>query len=475
MINREQTISNTNLNTPFGVLTDTEILQMSVVQGKRVLQSFLLPSDVNEPGKLVEHLWQLGLTTVWVMPATTLSRTITSSWFESLHGRWVVIVHSNPREPSRPSSTLLWPKGGGRQQERRLTLALPEHAGWNWALADARSLLATVTYLSQVLARPVIDAPDLVAHQLLTELTSDQPGAWLHSSTADLHALATQTGSPITIMERARDLVWMRPLTLAEQRQKYLHKYTHLSWELEACMGVQLGIEAPQYSANGRAYDGQHPGIWRINAERAGSVFDGKRLPSCLDAEWMSTPQVKCCRDIGYQVEVREGYFWPQSHTLIKRWSTRLWQAGERLQTQPQTYRHAQARANAAHTITQLAQSSVTILVQGEDKQGWARPDWGEQIIGRTRAMLFAHLVSLVRKVTMPVLIDSDALWVVSNDPNPLTAAPELVAARRWKGYSTGYEAPLPLSREIKEIFRTVEHAGQAVMALNTLAGEIFS
>lgn len=188
----------------------------------------------------------------------------------------------------------------------------------------------------------------------------------------------------------------------------------------------------------------------------------------------MSTPQVKCCRDIGYHVHVREGYYWPQSHQLLKRWATTLWQAGERLYTHPHSYRHAQARTNASHTIKLLAQIAMTILAQEKTAGGWSRPDWWAQIIGRGRATLFAHLAGLARKGTMPVLIAGDVLWVVSDDPNPLTVVPDLVGASRWRGYTVGYEVPLPLSNEVREVFRTTEHAGQVARTLDTLANEDF-
>src|SRR5436305_1698665 len=81
-------------------------------------------------------------------------------------------------------------------------------------LPDARSLLATVTYLDQTLARPVIDSPDLVAHQMLTDLTLDQPTSWLRSSPLDLSNLHTKDGAALSLIEIVRDLEWMRPLTL---------------------------------------------------------------------------------------------------------------------------------------------------------------------------------------------------------------------------------------------------------------------
>jgi hypothetical protein len=89
---------------------------------------------------------------------------------------------------------------------------------------------------------------------------------------------------------------------------------------------------------------------------------------------------------------------------------------------------------------------------------------------------MFAHLVQLVRKGTMPILITPDAFWVVSNDANPLTAVPGLVTASRWKGYAVGYAVPLPLSGEVRAIVHTMQQqADQAAVALDALAGEGFS
>ena len=498
MIHKTDTISTINSNT-IGVLTDSEVQMISVVQGKRTLRSVLLPADASEPGGLLAFLWQAGLTSVWVMPGTTLSRTATCGWFEQASPYWVVVTHPDPREPARPHCAFLWPKGGGQREARRLAFVFPERIGWDWVLPDAKSLLATVTYLDQVLAKHLIDSPDLIAHQLLTDLTQDQPLTRLRALPTELYTLLRGGETPSSVIEKnTRDLslplpannslplptnnslplpankMWMRPLTLAEQRQRYLHKYVHLSRCLEACMAVPLGVGEATYSSNGRAYDGMRPGLWRVYAEPAGSIFDGKHLPRCLSDEWMSTPQVKCCQDISYQVSVREGYYWPQSYEPLTLWAKTLWQAAERLHTHPQSYRHGQGRANAFQTIKQLAQRGIAILAEDEQRGGWARLDWWTQIVGRSRAMLFTHLAGFARKGTMPVLVDGDALWVVSDDPNPLTAVRGLVTVQRWKGYLVGYEVPLPLSHEVKAVFRTVEHPDQVAMALDTLAGEVF-
>jgi hypothetical protein len=461
MINRNNPNSIIGSGTTIGALTESEVLLVETVGGKRVLRSLLLPAKASELGGLVEFLWQADLTEVWVLPATTLSQTVTCAWCEQAHPHWTTVVHPAPGNPARPSCVLFWSREGSLRPGRRLALAFPEHSGWRWVLPDAKSLLATVTYLDQVLGRPVADAPELVAPQLLTELTADQPTTSLRASQLDLSHLPTSDGMSPPILQSAREFAWMRPLLLAEQRQRYLHKYTHLSLVLEAATSVQLGAGVPQHSPTGRAYDGRHPGLWRVEAEPAGSLFDGRRLPSCLEGEWMSTPQVQCCRTIGYQVHIREGYAWPEAHSVLQRWATTLWQAAERLHTRPQLFRHRQASANASSTITKLAELGLAPLAQ-------------EQAVGGSRAALFAQLVRLVRKGTMPVLVAHDALWVVSNDPDPLTTVPGLVTARPWQGYSDGYVDPLPLSEEVQAAFRTTEEASQLAQRLDTLARDVF-
>lgn len=468
MIKREYTPTR-NQNATEGVLTDTEVVVADVIQGRRTLRSIPLLADETQLNTLLELLWQTGLSTVWVMPGTALSCTATCASLEAASPQWVVVVHPEQQEPARPLSALVWPKGGGQREARRLTIVFPENAGWGWTLADARSLLATVTYLNTILPRSTVDSPDLVAHQLLADLALDQSTTF----PLDCSTLTDSDGTAIPIMESAQEVAWMRPLTWMEQRQKYLHKYAHLSHHLEACRTVRLGTGEPQYSAHGQACDGLRPGIWRVSAEPAGSIFDGKRLPGSLDRVWMSTPEVQYCRDIGYRIQVREGYYWTESQELLKRWATTLWQAGESLHVQPQVYRHIQARANVAHTIKTLTRLGVAIIGQEKATGGWSRPDWWAHIVGRSRATLFAHISRLVREGTMPVLVDGDAFWVVSNDPNPLAAVPGFINTRRWRGYAIGYEAPLPLSREVREAFRTAEHASQLSSVLDTLAGEV--
>src|SRR5438105_5601722 len=92
-----------------GVLTDTEVLLVDPVQGKQVLRSNLLPLDADKLSVLLEYLWQLGLSEVWILPATSLSLTARCAWFEEINDSWVSVVHPNASEPERPLCALLFP------------------------------------------------------------------------------------------------------------------------------------------------------------------------------------------------------------------------------------------------------------------------------------------------------------------------------------------------------------------------------
>lgn len=470
-MNRTDYLSLKTRKIPFGVLSDHELLLAEEVQGKRVLHSRLLHTDEDEIGGLLEQLWNAEVNTVWVMPETRIARIATCAWLERARPQWTMLIHPNPQEQTRPVSAQFWPLRSEDQPARRLALAFPAQAGWGWNLSDATGLLATVTYLDQVLGRPVIDTPERLAQQLLTEATMKLPVASWRSSPVDLTTLLCSDGTPVPWQAGARDLNWMRPFTLVEQRQKYLHKYTHLFRYAEAALDIPFGMGAPMHDSTGRSCDGTRPGIWRGQVERMGSVFDGTRLPAAFDGEWMSTPLVKCCRSIGYQVSIREGYYWPQSQTLLHRWANMLWQAAEALQRHPQRFRHQQARANVIRTLQLAQQKGVHQIAQDQAAGGWGRPDWWTQLVGRSRALTFAHLVPLVRKGTMPVLITPDAFWVVSNAFNPLVAVPGLISPARWNGYAAGYTVPLSLSSEVRTIFHDMQsQPEQAALALDALA-----
>src|SRR5437764_542342 len=378
-----------NPNTIQGALTDTDFTLVGMVGGKRALQSIPVPPQMSDWSTLFTHAVQAGLTSVWVLPGSRFSREVSRSSLEQVDSVWEVVATYSQLDPARPLCATVWRKLRSGRQGPVLSLTFPEYGGWEWQLPDATTLLATVTYVELALGIPVNCSPEQLALDLLKSLTIETDVSWTRLPTVDLRNLPTSDGQTLPILESARPVVWTRPLAIAEWRLKYLHKYERNTLDLESCTGVQLGAGDPLYSANGRAYDGKMPGIWRVKAETAGSIFDGKRLPSCIHGEWMSTPEVKCCTDIAYQVHVTEGYYWPESHRTLERWATTLWKAHQRFKLTSTAYRHAQARSNASRTIRAITQLGIAKLADEKAPGGLYRPDWWAQIVGQSRASVF--------------------------------------------------------------------------------------
>ena len=461
-------VTNQQPQTTVGVLTEQELFcYETFADGKHLLRSVLLPLDVTAQGDLLAFLWHNDVQTVWLMPSTRWSRTLTRSWFASRERQWVVLPRCAPQEPERLFSVLLWPTDTRHLAGRQLLMVFPEAAGWAWNVVDATSLLATLTYLERVVGRPVSDGPLSLVGQLLTDLVSSVPSPPFEQTVSgEVHA------SAISSEKVHRSLSWMRPLTRAEQRARYVHCYTHLSLELEACLQLHLPAGDCTSSARGRAYDGSQPGIWRVQAERAGSVFDGKYLPSCLDATWMSTPQVECCRAIGYRVQVQEGVVWSGSQRSLQPWAQTLWHAAELVARPSARFKHAEGRANTAASIIQLIHLGLAQLSPEQPESPWYRREWWQHIRGGSRAVLFAHLARLVKRGVRPVLLHGERFWIVSDDPRPLTAIPGLLNGPRWSGYRAGYTVPLPLARDVQHIFHRETSPEQAVELLDALAHE---
>ena len=111
-----------------GVLTDTEVLMVDIVQRKQVLHSNLLPVDADKLSGLLEYLWQLGLSEIWILPNTTLSQSATCTLFEEINDSWVAVVHLNPSEPDRTYLCYALAQREWSEGVRRLTFVFPEHA-----------------------------------------------------------------------------------------------------------------------------------------------------------------------------------------------------------------------------------------------------------------------------------------------------------------------------------------------------------
>src|SRR5260370_6210270 len=138
-----------------GVLTDTDVRLVSMAEGKKVLSTVPLPPQPERLDALLQCAWRSGLTSVWVLPGTALMRDLTSSSLEQACRGWQVRAICHPHDATRLIGACVRPREGASRQGLSLTLSFPEHAGGEWVLPDATTLLATVTYPAQALRMAV--------------------------------------------------------------------------------------------------------------------------------------------------------------------------------------------------------------------------------------------------------------------------------------------------------------------------------
>ncbi len=149
-------------------------------------------------------------------------------------------------------------------------------------------------------------------------------------------------------------------------------------------------------------------GIWRL-------VFNDSDFPwvrQFVGARvWFYTPMVEALAALGAEFVVTEGYFYPQSSPVLKKWRELV----SKTLDASEYYNLPALRKMIKAMYTQ------TFGLLGSDKfvnDSLYRPDWRGQIIDQSAARLLFNLATLREKLKSPVLaIYDDCLYIGSNLP----------------------------------------------------------
>jgi hypothetical protein len=440
-----------------------------------------LTSPIIHLADLARQALTANVTTIWVLPGSQLSQRVDRSFITSAGEEWDAFASYSRLDENRPMFARIWRKNTSGRAGRTLYVGFPEWGTWPWKCPDVVTLLATITYIESAIGLPVLWSPGHMALDLLKALNVEKRASWLSPLPTDLRTLPTSDGRTLPIMKCARDLTWKRPLTPREKKMKWIHKYDKNSMYLASATGLLVGEGNPEY-VTGEAFDDRLPGIWRITANRGDSPYDGMKLPTPARTEWMTTAMVACAKALGYEVQVHEGYQWHEHgkyHRTLESWANMLWAARQSLKTTSPsfdpTFKHPQGRENAYDTIGAIAHVGVGKLADDSTSGGLYRPDLWALTVGRACANIFYNVDSLRKKTGLtPVLIYTDALWFISNDPNPETAISGIVDTTGSKlgGYKVVYKHPLALTKEVIDAFEKIESPTKLTRRLNVLAGE---
>lgn len=454
------------LNAEVGVLDDKALTNTR-------LERFPIDSIPTNLGELAELALAANLTYIWVLPGSQVSQHVNQVFIQHVDEEWDTFASTSRMDEKRPMFARIWRKKTSGHAGRTIYVGFPEHSSWPWKCPDTITLLATVTYLEQAVGMPMVWSPGYMALALLKALNLEKRASWLKPLTTDLRTLPTNTGKTLPIARTARDLTWKRQLTAKEKRQKYLHKFDKNSMYLASATGLLVGEGDPEH-VDGDAFDERLPGFWHVKTEQGGSPYDSINLPSPARLEWLTTAMVSCARKLGYRMDILEGYQWREEgryHRTLETWAKMLWDVRQSLKQPSETYKHDLARKNAYATIGVMAHVAIGKLADEDTTGGLYRPDIWALVVGRACANIFHNLETYRLRGYTPVLIYTDALWFVSNDPNPETAIPGLLDKHdKLGGYKLVYT--LPMSKDVKEAFRTIDSPTKLTMRLNQLAGE---
>ncbi len=301
-----------------------------------------------------------------------------------------------------------------------------EHAVWGLD-TDGATLLGALGAYAEAVGTPYYRSPGRTGADLLQEL--GKRGA--DSKRAYPERLPAPAGQADTVAE----LSWLRTLSPAERAKAYLHSYDKNAQWLSAAGVVELGlsgIEERRDPGGKLPFDKKLPGYWL--ARIAGG-----------EERWACTPTVAWAIEREQAVAITQAHVWTQHSRAMETWYERLRTARTALYADPTP---AGALALRALKLTySLTISGFNSVWQRDRKSPLYRPDWRHLIIAQANANLSRALHKMDRDGYTPVAVHKDAVYLVSDEPDPVKACPPSVTLGTGLGHFKVQDAAIPLDR----------------------------
>jgi len=299
-----------------------------------------------------------------------------------------------------------------------------EHAIWDLDTDGATLLTALLAY-ARALGTPYYRSPGRTGLDLLQEL--GKRGA--DARRAYPERLPAPAGQADTVAETS----WLRTLSPAERGKAYLHSYDKNAQWLSAAGVVELGqsgIEERRDAAGTLPFDKKLPGYWL--ARIAGG-----------EERWACTPTVAWALERGQTVAITQAHVWTQHSRAMETWYERLRGARTALYADMTL---AGALALRALKLTySLTISGFNSVWQRERRSPLYRPDWRHLIIAQANANLSRALHKMDAAGYTPVAVHKDAVYLVSDEPDPVAACPPSVTLGTGLGHFKVQDAAIPL------------------------------
>ena len=373
------------------------------------------PGSVGHAGDVAALGLRYGRQQIWMVPGSSCSQGLCERFITEARPEWYIV----PQEGLFPFLQVRRKKAGIEQEVLIAVPELDEEDRWPLSsMSDGRTLYATLQYLEQALGVPILAGPAKTGQDLLKRLHEGTPRgkAWLRPlPPADLAFFGKHQSS---------DLRWIRPLSEAEERAKWVHVFDKNGQYASATGSVVLGagryeqVEAP-------AFEKRRAGLWQVKLSGT-SGYDGQDLPhpfantptisrafASEGTTWQHTAQVALALEVGYQVEIERALLFAKSHRILAGWHDRIKAASDGL-NDASWYRHEEARLAARECVKAIRNQSIGKFSSLPTPQTLYRPDWRGAIISEARACMIRNIATCAAAGVVPFACHVDSLYVVS-------------------------------------------------------------
>ena len=369
------------------------------------------------------RLTQLWLTDAWVRAAALPNTLAVAGQFREVHHPFV----SDGLDDLHAFPTTLTPwldlrkKGEAGSSVSIVFPLYDEHAVWGLD-TDGATLLGGLLAYAHAVGTPYYRSPGRTRIDLLQEL--GKRGA--DSKREYPERLPSPAGQADTVTE----LSWLRTLSPAERGKAYLHSYDKNAQWLSAAGVVELGlsgIEERCDPAGKLPFDKKLPGYWL--ARIAGA-----------EERWACTPTVAWALERGQSVAITQAYVWTTHSRAMETWYERLRTA---LYADPTPA--GRLALGALKFTYALTISGFNSAWQRDRRSPLYRPDWRHAVLSQANANLSRALHKMDAAGYTPVAVHKDAVYLVSDEPDPIMACPPSVTLGTGLGHFKVQDAAVPL------------------------------
>ena len=405
------------------------------VDGLRLADRTLVPirGAIRHVGDLYkgarrQDLTQLWLTDAWVRAAGLPETLAVAGQFRELRHPFV----SDGLDDLHAFPTALTPWLDLRKKGEAgsgVSIVFPlydEHAVWGLDTDGATLLTALLAY-ARAVGPPYYRSPGRTGLDILQEV--GKRGADAKREFPE--RLPAPAGQADTVTE----LSWLRTLSPSERGKAYLHSYDKNAQWLSAAGVVEVGlsgIEERRDPGGTLPFDKKLPGYWL--ARIAGA-----------EERWACTPTVAWTLERGQTVTITQAYVWTTHSRAMETWYERL--RGARTALYADETPAGRLALGALKYTYALTISSFNSSWNKEKRSPLYRPDWRHLVIAQANANLSRALHKMDVVGYTPVAVHKDAVYLLSDEPDPIKACPPSVTLGTGLGHFKVQDAAIQLER----------------------------